>query len=174
MFINSSDFVKIFFWRQFAKSPHRYGNSRAIWNHIVLPATRQTWHSRLYPAKFVLDLVTSKGCRAKLTKYSYCNQLLSFITCFHSNLDIYACRVYVKYRRIQTYLLNCSYCPEAGDAVNSSRKLACGETCLRASELHSYSLVAAYHSQIGDHRRMRPPPSLYPNNTHEPTSSKQT
>jgi len=174
MFINSSDFVKIFFWMQFAKSPHRYGNSRAIWNHTVLPATRQTWHSRLYSAKLVLDLVTSKGCRAKLTKYSNCNQLLSFITCFHCNLDIYACRVYVKYRRIQIYLLNCSYCPEAGDAVNSSRKLACGETCLRASELHSYSLVAAYHSQIGDHRRMRPLPSLYPNNTHEPTSSKQT
>jgi len=28
--------------------PHRYVNSRAIWNHTVLPATRQRWHSRLY------------------------------------------------------------------------------------------------------------------------------
>jgi len=23
------------------KKPHRYGNSRAIWDHTVLPATRQ-------------------------------------------------------------------------------------------------------------------------------------
>jgi len=27
------------------KSPHRYWNSRAIWDHTVLPATRQRWHS---------------------------------------------------------------------------------------------------------------------------------
>jgi len=26
---------------------HRYGNSHAIWDHTVLPATRQRWHSRL-------------------------------------------------------------------------------------------------------------------------------
>ena len=26
--------------------PHRYGNSRAIWDH-----TRQRWHSRLYPSR---------------------------------------------------------------------------------------------------------------------------
>jgi len=31
--------------------PHRYGNSRAIWDHTVLPATRQRWHSRLYPSR---------------------------------------------------------------------------------------------------------------------------
>jgi len=31
------------------KKPHRYGNSRAIWDHTVLPATRQRWQSRLYP-----------------------------------------------------------------------------------------------------------------------------
>ena len=30
---------------------HRYGNSRAIWDHTVLPATRQRWHSRLYPSQ---------------------------------------------------------------------------------------------------------------------------
>jgi len=29
-------------------SPHRYGNSHAIWDHTALPATRQRWHSRLY------------------------------------------------------------------------------------------------------------------------------
>jgi len=33
------------------KKPHRYGNSRAIWDHTVLPATRQRWHSRLYPSR---------------------------------------------------------------------------------------------------------------------------
>jgi len=27
---------------------HRYGNSRAIWDHTVLPTTRQRWNSRLY------------------------------------------------------------------------------------------------------------------------------
>ena len=27
------------------QAPHRYGNSRAIWDHIVLPATQQRWHS---------------------------------------------------------------------------------------------------------------------------------
>ena len=32
-------------------SPHRYGNSHAIWDHTVLPATRQRWHSRLYPSR---------------------------------------------------------------------------------------------------------------------------
>ena len=32
-------------------SPHHYGNSRAIWDHTVLPATRQRWHSRHYPSR---------------------------------------------------------------------------------------------------------------------------
>ena len=31
--------------------PHRYGNSRATWDHTVLPATRQRWHSRPYPIR---------------------------------------------------------------------------------------------------------------------------
>ena len=36
--------------------PHRYVNSPAIWDHTALPATRQRWHSRLYPQpKPVLD-----------------------------------------------------------------------------------------------------------------------
>jgi len=30
---------------------HRYGNSHTIWDHTVLPATRQRWHSRLYPSQ---------------------------------------------------------------------------------------------------------------------------
>ena len=29
--------------------PHHYGNSHAIWDHTVLPATRQMWRFRLYP-----------------------------------------------------------------------------------------------------------------------------
>jgi len=52
------------------KSPHRYWNSRAIWDHTVLPATRQRWHSSLYPQpKLVLDLATSEGCKAELTDW---------------------------------------------------------------------------------------------------------
>ena len=31
--------------------PHRYGKSRAIWDHTVLPATRHWWHPRLYPSR---------------------------------------------------------------------------------------------------------------------------
>jgi len=31
--------------------PHRYGNSHATWDHTVLPATRQKWHSRPYPSR---------------------------------------------------------------------------------------------------------------------------
>jgi len=33
------------------QAPHHYGNSRTIWDHTVLPATRQRWHSRLYPSQ---------------------------------------------------------------------------------------------------------------------------
>jgi len=30
---------------------HCYGNSHTIWNHTVLPATRQMCYSRLYPSR---------------------------------------------------------------------------------------------------------------------------
>ena len=30
---------------------HRYGTSHAIWDHTVLHANRQRWHSRLYPSR---------------------------------------------------------------------------------------------------------------------------
>jgi len=44
------------------------GNSHDIWDHTVLPATRQRWESRLYPQpKQVLDLATPEGCKAELT-----------------------------------------------------------------------------------------------------------
>jgi len=44
------------------------GNSHAIWDHTVLPATRQRRESRLYPEpKQVLDLATPDGCKAELT-----------------------------------------------------------------------------------------------------------
>jgi len=33
------------------KLPHRYWSSHAIWDHTVLPATRQRWHSTFTPAK---------------------------------------------------------------------------------------------------------------------------
>jgi len=48
--------------------PHRYGNSHATWDHTVLPATRQSGHSRHYPQpKLVLDLAIPDGCKAELT-----------------------------------------------------------------------------------------------------------
>ena len=44
------------------------GNSHAIWDHTVLPATRQRWESRLFPQpKQVLDLATAEGYKAELT-----------------------------------------------------------------------------------------------------------
>ena len=38
-----------------------------MWNHIVLPAAWQKWHSHLYPGKLVPDVVTLEGCKAELT-----------------------------------------------------------------------------------------------------------
>jgi len=48
---------------------HCHSNSRAIWDHAVLPTTRQTWHSRLYHSqlKLVLDLAILQGCKGELT-----------------------------------------------------------------------------------------------------------
>ena len=48
---------------------HCYGNSHAIWDHTVLAATHQRWHSRLYPSQLTLtlDLVTPKRYQAELT-----------------------------------------------------------------------------------------------------------
>ena len=44
------------------------GNSHAIWDHTVLPATRKRCESRLYPQpKQVLDLATPERCKAELT-----------------------------------------------------------------------------------------------------------
>jgi len=47
------------------QASHRYGNSRAMWDHTVLPATRQRWHSSLYPSqlRLVLDLATHRDAR---------------------------------------------------------------------------------------------------------------
>jgi len=46
------------------------GNSHAIWDHTVLPATRHRWESRLSPQlKQVLDLSTPEGCKAELMTY---------------------------------------------------------------------------------------------------------
>jgi len=36
--------------------PHRYENSHAIRDHTVIPATRQSWHFRLYPNHFTFRL----------------------------------------------------------------------------------------------------------------------
>ena len=43
------------------------GNSHSIWNHTVLPATRQRWDSRLYlQPKQVLDITTPEGMQGWL------------------------------------------------------------------------------------------------------------
>ena len=42
--------------KQFAKLPHRYGNSHATWDNTVLPATRQRWHSRPYPSRSLYSI----------------------------------------------------------------------------------------------------------------------
>jgi len=56
------------------------GNSYAIWDHTVLPATRQRWESRLCPqTKQVLDLATPEGCKAELT-YKYIISCCIFIS----------------------------------------------------------------------------------------------
>jgi len=48
------------------------GNSHAIWDHTVLPATRQRWESRLYPElKQVLNLATLEGCKAELSCHTW-------------------------------------------------------------------------------------------------------
>jgi len=44
------------------------GNTHAVWDHTVLPATLQWWESRLYPQpKQVLNLATPERCKAELT-----------------------------------------------------------------------------------------------------------
>jgi len=40
---------------------HRYGNSHAIWDHTVLPETRQSWHSRLYPSQSWYSISDPRG-----------------------------------------------------------------------------------------------------------------
>jgi len=37
--------------QQFVEITSRYGKSHAIWDHTVLPATRQQWFSSLYPSR---------------------------------------------------------------------------------------------------------------------------
>jgi len=48
------------------KSPHRYWNSRAIWDKCYLPAGRGKFQP-LPQLKLVLGLATPEGCKAKLT-----------------------------------------------------------------------------------------------------------
>jgi len=65
---------------------NRYGNSCAVWDHTVLPATRQRLHSCLYSSqvKLVLDLATPEGCKADFTvlvlwpSHQLCADCMSF------------------------------------------------------------------------------------------------
>ena len=57
--ISRTDFLCMF-----SKSSHLYGNSHAMWDHTVLPATRQSWHSRLWSiAKAATRLSSLRGMR---------------------------------------------------------------------------------------------------------------
>ena len=61
------------------------GNSHAIWDHTVLPATLRK--SRLYPnPKQVLDLATQKGCKVELTNRYKLILLLIGDICVQSKL----------------------------------------------------------------------------------------
>jgi len=48
-----------------------------MWDHTVLPATRQRLRSRPYPSRLglVLDLATPEGCKAELTQSKNINEL---------------------------------------------------------------------------------------------------
>jgi len=44
-----------------SNTPHRYRNSHAIWDHTVLPATRQMWHARIYPSRSWYSIKRPRG-----------------------------------------------------------------------------------------------------------------
>jgi len=55
---------------QFYNQPHHYGNSSAMWDYTVLPATQQRWHGcHLYSSQLqlVLSLAIPDGCKAELS-----------------------------------------------------------------------------------------------------------
>ena len=62
------------------KKPHRYGNSRAIWDHTVLPATRQRWYSRLpfVPKECYLQQIanTSSNSASNSYQHSQCSMFI--------------------------------------------------------------------------------------------------
>ena len=47
-------------------SPHRYGNSHAIWDNTESEVSGRADIPALTPAKLVLDLATPEGCKAEL------------------------------------------------------------------------------------------------------------
>ena len=56
--------------QQFAKLPHRYGNSHAT--QCYLPPGRGDIPAPLPRPKLVLDLATPEGCKAELTQLAGC------------------------------------------------------------------------------------------------------
>jgi len=49
------------------KSPYRYWNSRAIWDHSVTCHLAEVTFQPLSQPKVVLNLATPEGCKAQLT-----------------------------------------------------------------------------------------------------------
>ena len=52
--------------------PHRCGNSHAIQNHTVLPATRQRWPSRVYPSRSWYSIKRPGVSDATLARWRAC------------------------------------------------------------------------------------------------------
>jgi len=67
--------------------PHRYGNSHAICDHTVLPATRQRWHSHLYPSQSWYSIWRSRRA-ARLGWQRHCRKAVQPMpkTAYHSGI----------------------------------------------------------------------------------------
>jgi len=75
--------------------PHHSGNSYAMWDHTISPATWQRLHSQHYSSqlKLVLDLVTPEGCKAELTSSS--NWAWRRVTLLMQRTPLPLCQTYV-------------------------------------------------------------------------------
>jgi len=65
-------------------TPHRYGNSHAIQDHTVLPATRQSWHSRPYPSRS-WDSIKRAWRDARLSWVSVCGLIVMYVRAQHDS-----------------------------------------------------------------------------------------
>jgi len=59
--------------------PYRYGNSLAIQDRTALPATRQRWHSRLYPSRSWYSIEDAKLSWPSCTDYPFTQHTKSHV-----------------------------------------------------------------------------------------------